>query len=108
MGALILQPLACPCCQSFSRESGDGRRGCLYEARDGRQIANKEEKEGEKTREREDKRRQREHDKQVKAALSLERKEEQELRRQLAVAAQLATTSETQTQWLSAGPSTGL
>jgi hypothetical protein len=73
------------------------------------QIAKREEKEAEKAQkalEKEEKRRQKEQDKQAKTALSLRRKKEQEIHKQLAVAAQLATLSDAQTQRLSAGPST--
>jgi hypothetical protein len=74
-----------------------------------RQVANKEEKEAEKTRkalEREKKRAQKEQDKQVKAALALERKKEREKRKKLAVAAQTVIASKAQTQRASTGPLT--
>jgi hypothetical protein len=73
------------------------------------QIAKREEKEAEKaqkTLEKKEKRRQKEQEKQAKAALSLGRKKAQEIHRQLAVATQLATLSDAQTQRLSVGPST--
>jgi hypothetical protein len=73
------------------------------------QIANKEEKEAKKTQkalQREEKRCQKEQDKQAKVALSLRRKKEQEIYKQLAITAHLATLSDAQTQRLSAGPST--
>jgi lipid II:glycine glycyltransferase (peptidoglycan interpeptide bridge formation enzyme) len=73
------------------------------------QKAKREEKEAEKAQKalkKEKKRRQKEQDKQAKTALSLRRKKEQEIHKQLAVAAQLTTLSDVKTQRLSAGPST--
>jgi len=74
-----------------------------------RQTANREAKEANKAQkalEREEKRAQKEQDKQAKATLALKHKKEQQKRKKLAVATQLATASNAQTQQLSADPTT--
>lgn len=72
-----------------------------------RQTVNRETKEANKAQkalEREKKRAQKEQDKQAKATLALERKKEQQKRKELAVATQLVIASNPQTQRLSADP----